>query len=1029
LELIKLFAEDRDPTNDVLRSARARRGMKRGRPSPGGGGKAGGSAAKSKSITSFFFKAPSKADADDGGGRGGVDGGTATAPSDAPDASPPTAEATPAAKRRREDDGADAVTADTRETPDVSAQKPHTDAAPSRMSAEEVLEAIGPSDPERHALFVEKLGRRFIPREGGRVYERVGIVGDDGDAGEANDADADADEDDTAGKNTRGKKSSSSKASSSVAKLTPLETQVKKCKADHPGVLLLIEVGYKFHFYGEDAEIASKVLNIFAYHPRDRLYLTASVPVPRLHIYVRRLVEAGHKVGVIRQTETAALKAAGETEGGKSGVFERRLVGLYTRSTLEAGTAIANEDTTNDDGENVAAADGRTSSYLLCVAEGPGDEGGGDGSDHGTRIGVAAIDASTGDVRHDEFVDARMRPGLEARLLRTSPTEVLVVEPVSAATSKMIDAMYGGSSSGVRVERVARCSGYEEGGAAAAVTAAVAEFTARTSSSPGGAASPGDVAGALNLPAQTTRAVAVAFDWLRQFGLDGMLLLAPTFRPMSDTGEMSLGPNVIRQLEMLRSQDGTHRGSLLWLLGDNTCTSAGARAIRRWVSHPLTDRDAIQKRLDAVEELRAESDAGGRLESVFASLAEYHGAKGKGGGDVERYLARVFHGTATPAELVIALSAVGGFAKALASEGGDLLGKTPLVKEYLAAASDPATAHKCDELLSRVDVDAARVGKATPATVLLPDPVKFPELEKTRGAIADAERALTDLLPALRQKIIDNCAGGKGKPPKKGSLQLTPRLTYTSLRQGSSQVEHLIELPDTLPGIPTSWIRVSTNKSKKVVRYHPPEVLEAAATLERSRERHSAACAAAWRGFLRDDAAGAFLELRAAVRAAAGLDALGSFAALARLDGYVKPTLLPADHPPAIRFTGGRHPTLEATLDPGAFVPNSVDLRHDGIRALVITGPNMGGKSCFIRQVALLALMSQMGSYVPAASAELTVLDGVYTRMGASDNLAMGSSTFLEEMSECSSILNEATSNSLVVSFIFFEFLMAIRMT
>jgi DNA mismatch repair protein MSH3 len=143
----------------------------------------------------------------------------------------------------------------------------------------------------------------------------------------------------------------------------------------------------------------------------------------------------------------------------------------------------------------------------------------------------------------------------------------------------------------------------------------------------------------------------------------------------------------------------------------------------------------------------------------------------------------------------------------------------------------------------------------------------------------------------------------------------------------------------------------------------------------------------------------------------------------------VKPTLLPADHPPAIRFTGGRHPTLEATLDPGAFVPNSVDLRHDGIRALVITGPNMGGKSCFIRQVALLALMSQMGSYVPAASAELTVLDGVYTRMGASDNLAMGSSTFLEEMSECSSILNEATSNSLVVSFIFFEFLMAIRMT
>ena len=154
-------------------------------------------------------------------------------------------------------------------------------------------------------------------------------------------------------------------------KMTPLEEQVKKHKAAHPGVLLLIEVGYKFHFYGEDAHVASKVLNIFAYQSRN--YLTASVPVVRLHIYVRRLVEAGHKVGVIRQTETAALKASGETDGGKSGLFERRLVGLYTRSTLEAGVAIAEGGGTNDKGESAAAAEGRLSSYLLCIAEVPCD--------------------------------------------------------------------------------------------------------------------------------------------------------------------------------------------------------------------------------------------------------------------------------------------------------------------------------------------------------------------------------------------------------------------------------------------------------------------------------------------------------------------------------------------------------------------------------------------------------------------------------------------------------------------------------
>ena len=167
-------------------------------------------------------------------------------------------------------------------------------------------------------------------------------------------------------------------------------------------------------------------------------------------------------------------------------------------------------------------------------------------------------------------------------------------------------------------------------------------------------------------------------------------------------------------------------------------------------------------------------------------------------------------------------------------------------------------------------------------------------------------------------------------------------------------------------GTPAGRVRVSTNKSKKVVRYHPPEVLAAAAALERTRERHVAACGDAWRGFLREDAAGKFLELRAAVRAAAGLDALNSLAALARSEGYCRPTLLPNDGgdektddddantggggggdcgggggdrkptPPTLRIVDGRHPILDATLAGGqSFVPNSVHLCSEGTRALV----------------------------------------------------------------------------------------------
>jgi DNA mismatch repair protein MSH3 len=284
------------------------------------------------------------------------------------------------------------------------------------------------------------------------------------------------------------------------------------------------------------------------------------------------------------------------------------------------------------------------------------------------------------------------------------------------------------------------------------------------------------------------------------------------------------------------------------------------------------------------------------------------------------------------------------------------------------------------------------------------------------------------------------------------------RLGYVTV----ALVEHLIELPESLEGVPHDWVRVSTNKSKKVVRYHPPAVLERAAALERARERHAGACEAAWRRFLSVECAGRFLELRGAVRAAAGLDALCSFAALARQEGYCCPTFLDADETDETDERGdafldireGRHPILDATLIGGdSVVPNSVRLgsarcfrkafgkfsvgdesfpvltdisdspysafsnEEENPRALVVTGPNMGGKSCFVRQTALLVLMAQCGSFTPARAMTLTPFEGVHTRMGAADNLAMGSSTFLEEMSECASILNAVTreKRSLVV--------------
>ena len=704
-------------------------------------------------------------------------------------------------------------------------------------------------------------------------------------------------------------------------------------------------------------------------------------------------------------------------------------------------------------------------------------------------------------MRYAEFDDGPARPGLESRLLQLSPAEVLLVEPVSAATNALVAAVFG-EGKGARVERIAAESGYADARDAERALAKYVEprgenenenenekhrqkKTDRRSSLPGG---------------QTARAAATAFDWLRPFGLDGVSRLAGSaaaFKPMAGGddggGTMRLSPNVIRQLELFRSSEDTHRGSLVWLLGANAITAGGARLLRRWVAHPLTSVRAIRERLDAVRELAetAEPDSGGRLDALPAALRRYHGA-----GDAERYLARVFHGTATPAELVAALSAVRAFAGAVAEmaqkspqtnradesleglSGGTSHGVFPvsdaspraslLLRRLLAEASDEEAAATCASLLSAVDAEAARSGRATPATALKPDAARFPELEKTRAAVAEAVRDLEGLLPELREQLIrggasDGAAGADGAgsrktPPLKKTLvasraAIPAKLGYVTV----ALVEHLIELPDTAEGVPHDWVRVSTNKSKKVVRYHPPAVLARAAALERARERHVRACEAAWRHFLSVECAGKFLELRAATRAAAGLDALCSLAALARQEGYCCPTFLDdadesdesgdenaAKTAAFLDIREGRHPVLDATLAGGErVVPNSVTLGcfpgtrtskgvsdvTNGItvtastngsenpRALVVTGPNMGGKSCFVRQTATLALMAQCGSFVPARAMTLTAFEGVHTRMGAADNLAMGSSTFLEEMSECAAILRAAAAEkrSLVV--------------
>ncbi len=222
-------------------------------------------------------------------------------------------------------------------------------------------------------------------------------------------------------------------------------------------------------------------------------------------------------------------------------------------------------------------------------------------------------------------------------------------------------------------------------------------------------------------------------------------------------------------------------------------------------------------------------------------------------------------------------------------------------------------------------------------------------------------------------------------------------------------IEYLIEIENTqLKNVPASWAKISG--TKKVSRFHTPEVVRLIRERDQHKEALAAACDKAFATFL-TEISNNYQSFRDCVQALATLDCLLSLAAVASQPGYVKPEYTDEV---GITVKQGRHPMVEQLLL-DTYVPNDIDLASDRTRALLITGPNMGGKSSYVRQVALIAIMGQIGSYVPAASAELGMLDAVFTRMGAFDNMMAGESTFMVELSETSDILKQATPRSLIV--------------
>ncbi|KAF5839839.1 muts domain V-domain-containing protein, partial [Dunaliella salina] len=406
--------------------------------------------------------------------------------------------------------------------------------------------------------------------------------------------------------------------------------------------------------------------------------------------------------------------------------------------------------------------------------------------------------------------------------------------------------------------------------------------------------------------------------------------------------------------------------------------------------------------------------------------------------DIERGLLRALHSTAPPAEFVATIQALQQVPSKLGFEFDPISGSvsgmlgtpakagqahqpsdaegpdaahqpeideskegciahvvSPLLTRMLRALASVDVQRTCRELLGALDTRAARENRTID---MFADEERFNDVFERRKDVSDGIAKLKGLLPGLAKEL-----GVRS-------------LDYVSIQ---NQGDWLIEVPkDQLQKVPRSWHQICA--TQKVTRYHPPAVRDAINELLVAKERQAATASAAWFSFLKNDfGVQHYAQLKAAAMALSHLDALSSLAAVSKTPNYCRPTFAAPGSPPKLVIRGGRHPMLEAQLAGGkgatTAVPNDLELRSDGVRAAVITGPNMGGKSCLIRQAALTAIMAQIGSFVPADSCELSVCDGVFTRMGASDNLLLGRSTFMEELSDAADTLANATCHSLVI--------------
>ena len=765
---------------------------------------------------------------------------------------------------------------------------------------------------------------------------------------------------------------------------TPLMQQYGAVKKQHPTALVLFRLGDFYELFYDDAVLASRILQITLTarnKEKGQAVPMCGVPYHAAENYIARLIRAGHKVAICEQME--------EPGPGKK-LVRREVIRVLTPGTATNGSLV----------------DSKENNFLAAIARSVAGASSARTAGRAAEpvIGLALVDLSTGDFRATEFSGEKAEARLRDELGILRPREILLPQPATLFPAALSTEMNGTGAVETRLDDWIFESQY-------ATRLLAEQFRVVTLEGFGLKGHP-----------QATAAAGAIVHYLRETSAIRArkpedLAIIPSLRPAGAGLEhldgiayyeqqdaMVLDQVTSRNLELVEPAGGDDASATLLRAIDETATGMGARLLRSWILRPSIALAEIEARLDAVGELRSQTIVREEIRNELGGIL-----------DLERLTSRITLGIATPRDLQALRGSLEKIPR-VREQMGALPGRSVTTSDSGDGSAEKtdgsrlAALHKqMDEMSDVRDTIARGIADDAPALVNEPGVIR-------RGFHAELDE-LRDITKHGRQ-IIAGMEDRERKRTGIASLKIRYNHVFGYYIEVSKANQHLVPADYERKQTLVNAERFTSTELKEYER----KILSAEErVLEIERRLY---------GEIREAIAAQASRLRQTAGAVAQVDVLVNFARIAAARNYTRPEFteknspkkgMCSDSPRAARGTlmiaGGRHPVIEKLLEERGerFVPNDLYLDDETQFLLIITGPNMGGKSTYLRQAALISILAQSGSFVPAVQAKLPLMDRIFTRIGASDNLARGQSTFLVEMSEVAAILNTATAASLVL--------------